>query len=294
MSTAALSLVVLSALLHATWNMVFKRSGGGQAFTLAYSGVAVLLYAPVAAVAWRLQGAVPPSGLQWGFALGSGVIHLGYFLLLDKAYRVGDLSVVYPVARSTGPLLTVAGAMLLFGERPTAVALGGALLIGAGAAVLAMGRGSAAAHTPHAALKSVAFAFATGLAIAAYTIWDRYAVRELGMNVFVYDWLGGAIRALLMLLLFWFWRRGAVRQAPQAARSHWRAMLIIAALSPLSYIVFLYATRLAPLAYLAPARETSVVFGALFGTLLLREGQTLRRLACAVVMCLGLALLATH
>lgn len=289
MPLTALALVLLSALLHASWNLAFKRSGGGRAFMLAYSVAAVVLYAPVAFVAWRMlpPGARALTPQQWLFALGSGVIHFGYFVLLDKAYRVGDLSVVYPVARSTGPLLTVGGAMLLFAERPTAVALAGAALIAAGAFFIAGGR-SADAHKPRGV--SVMFALATGLFIAVYTMWDRYAVRNLGLPVVLLDWLSGTFRLALMLPLFWRWRS----DARTAARTQWRAIGFIAAVSPLSYMLVLYAMTLAPLAYVAPARESSVIFGALFGTLLLREGQVARRVGCAAVMCAGLALLATH
>jgi drug/metabolite transporter (DMT)-like permease len=289
MSTLALSLVLLSALLHATWNMVFKKSGGGQPFIFAYSFVQVSLYAPVALIIW----ATLPNGighltpLQWGFALGSGLIHFFYFALLDKAYRVGDLSVVYPVARSTGPLLCIVGAIFFFSERPSVFALMGALLIGSGAVALATGR-SVDPNKPKGV--SVGFALATGFFIAMYTMWDRYAVRELGVNVWVFDWLGALFRFLCMLPIFWSQRA----QAIVAGRTHWKAMLFIATISPLSYILALYAMKLAPLSYIAPARETSVIFGALFGTLLLGEGQTAKRMTCAVVMLGGLLLLALN
>lgn len=290
MPLTALALVLVSALLHATWNLAYKRAGGGRPFMLAYSTAAVCLYAPVAWAVWlTLPDAQRSlSGLQWLFAAGSGLIHFGYFALLDKAYRVGDLSVVYPVARSTGPLLTIAGAVLLFGERPSLLALTGALMIGSGAVLIAGGRSVRDAARPRGL--SVLLALATGGFIALYTMWDRYAVRELGTHVVLFDWLGACFRLACMLPLFW----GVRGQAAEALRLHWRAIALIAALSPLSYIVALYAMRLAPLAYVAPARESSVIFGALFGTLLLGEGQTLRRVGCALLMAAGLVLLALH
>jgi drug/metabolite transporter (DMT)-like permease len=289
MTTLALTLILLSALIHATWNMVFKKTGGGQPFIFAYSFVQVALYAPVALIVW----ATLPTGfgqltpMQWGFAIGSGLIHFFYFALLDKAYRVGDLSVVYPVARSTGPLICIIGAVLLFAERPTLFALLGSVLIGLGAVALASGKGSDPSKPKGV---SVGFALATGFFIGAYTLWDRYAVRELGINIVVFDWLGAAFRFVCMLPIFWSQRA----QAVVAGRTHWKAMLFIAIISPLSYMLALYAMKLAPLSYIAPVRETSVIFGALFGTLLLGEGHAPKRLACAVVMFAGLLLLALN
>lgn len=289
MTAFALTLVLLSALLHATWNMVFKKTGGGKAFILAYSAVQTLLYAPLVIVIWLSlpEGARALNATQWLFIVGTGLIHFGYFVLLDKAYRVGDLSVVYPVARSTGPLLCIVGAMLLFAERPTLFALLGAALIGGGAVLLASGS-SADPSKPKGV--SVGFALLTGCFIAAYTMWDRYAVRELAINVFVFDWLGGLMRFCCMLPVFWSYRSEAVN----TGKLHWKAMLFIATISPLSYILALYAMKLAPLSYIAPARETSVIFGALFGTLLLGEGQTAKRVACAAIMFCGLLLLALN
>jgi drug/metabolite transporter (DMT)-like permease len=289
MSTLALSLILLSAIIHATWNMVFKRTGGGKAFILAYSCMQTLIYAPLVIFIWLSlpDGTRALSPLQWGFIVGTGLIHFGYFVLLDKAYRVGDLSVVYPVARSTGPLLCIVGAVLLFAERPTIYALMGSVLIGSGAVALASGA-SQDPNKPKGV--SVGFALLTGCFIAAYTMWDRYAVRELGINVFLFDWLGGLMRLMCMLPVFWAYRREAVVKS----RMHWKAMLFIAIVSPLSYILALFALKLAPLSYIAPARETSVIFGALYGTLLLGEGQTAKRVTCAVVMFGGLLLLALN
>jgi drug/metabolite transporter (DMT)-like permease len=295
MPTTALALVLLSALAHASWNAVFKKSGGGHAFLLGYSALIVVLLAPVALTLW-VQ--LPPeqqtlSTVQWLFIVGSGVIHFAYFVVLDKAYRVGDLSVVYPVARSTGPLLTIAGAVLLFGERPTALALAGAALIGTGAVLLATGAGQRSGVGRIAAKPvgvSIGFALATGLFIALYTVWDRYAVRELAINIWVFDWLSSTVRFICMLALFWPIRRDAL----QAVRLQIRPMMFIAMVSPLSYILFLYAATMAPLAYIAPAREISVVFGALLGTLLLREGQVRKRVLCSGVMLCGLWLIAAH
>ncbi|HSJ95856.1 MAG TPA: EamA family transporter, partial [Myxococcota bacterium] len=136
MSALALGLVLLSAFVHASWNFLLKRSGGGSGLITAASIASLALYAPV------VVGFVWIWGYEFhlahlGLMAGSGLLHSVYFLLLDRAYRSGgDLSIVYPLARATGPLLTIVVAVLLLGERPGPAALGGAVLIGASALLL--------------------------------------------------------------------------------------------------------------------------------------------------------------
>src|SRR6266545_2276651 len=138
MSLVALGLVLGAAVSHATWNLAAKRaSGGGAAFVWVYSVVSTLVYLPLAVVF-----AQPLSLPAFAVILLSGSVHLGYFLLLQRGYAVGDLSVVYPLARGTGPLLSVIAAIVILGDRPTYVALAGAGLVVAG--ILVIGTGAAA------------------------------------------------------------------------------------------------------------------------------------------------------
>jgi drug/metabolite transporter (DMT)-like permease len=280
----AVALILSSALLHAIWNSVYKRSGGGLGFMLAYSACALVLIFPVAALSWISEGAQPLSAKAWFFCAGSGLIHFAYFLVLDKAYRSGDMSVVYPVARSTGPVICIVLAILLFAEQPSFLALCGAALIGTAAMVLASGK---AADPSKPRGVSVAFALATGVFIGIYTVWDRYAVRELGINIWVFDWLGALSRFVCLLALAWPVRQ----QAIEKTKTHWRSILFIATVSPLSYVLALYSMKIAPLSYIAPMRESSVLFGALIGSVFLGEGEVAKRMSCALVMAGGLLLL---
>jgi len=133
----ALGLVLVAAVCHATWNLVAKRVGGGPAFAWVFTAASSVLYAPLGIAALLI---VRPelTAAAWLFILGNGLLHVAYLVALLHGYRVGDLSVVYPVARGTGPLLAALAAIVLLGERPTPVALGGVALIGAGVLSLAV------------------------------------------------------------------------------------------------------------------------------------------------------------
>jgi drug/metabolite transporter (DMT)-like permease len=289
MNATALLLIVGSALLHASWNLIAKRmsAAGGVPAVWAYSLVTVAIYLPALLL-------LAPQDLPALWALGivgtavvvaSAVLHTGYAVLLQWGYRAGDLSVVYPVARGAAPLLTACGAVLLLGERPTMPAVAGALLVAAGAFVLGGGRAmlSAATRRP-----GVGWGLLIGACTAGYTLLDAWAVTTLGIGALLLDTAGNAVRMLLLAPT-------ALRARP-ALRLLWRRyrwhVLAIGALSPLSYILFLVALRYAPLFNAAPARELSLLFGALLGTLLLREGRPAERLSGAALIGLGVMLLA--
>src|SRR4030095_10228357 len=113
---------------------------------------------------------------QIAFMIGSGVLHLGYFIALLRGYRFGDLSLVYPLARGTGPVLATLGAILLFGERPSILALAGAVSIAVGAFLLT---GGPAALGQSGSTWAISYGLITGVLIGAYTLWDNYAVTVL-------------------------------------------------------------------------------------------------------------------
>jgi multidrug transporter EmrE-like cation transporter len=121
MSPVALALVLVAAFLHAVWNLLAKRAGGGAAFTWLFGVWSALIYAP-AGLYLVVRDEIALGPLEVGFVLGSAVIHVAYFLTLQRGYRAGAMSVVYPLARGTGPMLALVGAVLLFGERPSAAA----------------------------------------------------------------------------------------------------------------------------------------------------------------------------
>ena len=286
MTALALALVVFSAFVHASWNFLLKKSGGGTGLITAASLLSLAVYAPIVAAAVWLQGYdFQPIHLALMFA--SGMTHTVYFLLLDRAYRSGgDLSIVYPLARATGPLLTIVVAILLLGERPGPAAIAGALLIGASALLLT---GNPFSWHKSEARHAVGFALLTGCTIAAYTIWDKAAVAAWLIPPLVYDWGTNAFRCCVLLPL-------TDRRNPGAMALAWRSrrktVVAIALLSPLSYILVLTAMVFTPVSLVAPAREVSILVAALMGAHFLREGDVGRRMVAAAGMALGIGGLA--
>jgi drug/metabolite transporter (DMT)-like permease len=286
MTVAALTLVVFSAFVHASWNFLLKKSGGGTGLIALASLLSLGVYLPlVLAVGWMQS-----YRFEWahlGLMVVSGMVHTVYFLLLDRAYRSGgDLSIVYPLARATGPLLTIAVAVLLLGERPGAVALGGAVLIGASALLLT---GNPFAWHRTEARHAVGFALLTGLSIAVYTIWDKWSVAAWLIPPIVYDWGCNASRCAVLVPLA---RKRAPGEMARAWRERRGTAITIAMLSPLSYILVLTAMVFTPVSLVAPAREVSILFAAFMGAHFLREGELGRRLVAAAGMALGIAGLA--
>jgi drug/metabolite transporter (DMT)-like permease len=282
----ALGLVLFAAFIHAGWNFLLKKSGGGTGLITVASMLSLVLYAPLAVVAaWLSTYHFTPVHLA--LMLGSGMIHTTYFLLLDRAYRHGgDLSIVYPLARSTGPLLTIAVAITLLGERPGPTAIAGAILIGASAILLA---GNPLKWHKSEARHAVGFALLTGCTIATYTIWDKASVATWLIPPLLYDWGTNVFRICVLVPL-------AHRRTPGAMAAAWRerrkTAIALALLMPLSYILVLTAMVFTPVSLVAPAREVSILFAALMGAHLLREGDVARRGIAAIGMVLGISGLA--
>lgn len=281
MSALALALVVAAAFIHATWNLLAKRAASaGAAFVLAYTVSACVLYIPW--VGWELaRGAMVWSWAAVAFLALSGVLHLAYSLSLQRGYQVGDLSVVYPTARGSGPLVSSLGAFALLGETPTALKLAGLACVVAGIVLIATQGRLANVATP-SGRAGVRWGLLTGALIAAYSLADAYAVKRLGVPPVILDWFSALGRALLLAPAF----SGKTQRARDAMAGRWRLAVWVGALSPLSYIFVLTALDIgAPLSVVAPAREMSMMVGALMGMLILREPVGLWRLAgCAVLI----------
>lgn len=283
MSGFSIALILVAALLHATWNLLAKRAGeGGVAFVWLFGALATVLYLPVAigVVVWT----DPELGLRQLAAIGgSALLHSCYFTVLQHGYRVGDLSVVYPLARGTGPLLSTAAAVLILGERPTLLALAGAAVVCVGVVSLGLAPGSRS----HAA-QGVLFGLLTGGIIAVYTLWDKRAVTTAMVTPLLLDW-GSNFGRTIVLTPFALRRKEIVRHF---WRTHRLEAVGVAVLSPLAYILVLTALRVSPVSYVAPAREASILFGTIFGARLLGEGRPAARLAGAAAIVAGLAALA--
>jgi drug/metabolite transporter (DMT)-like permease len=280
----ALTLILAAAFIHATWNLLNKKASGHATFTWLVAVLSAVFYSPVAValiVFWQMPIDLGAIGLM----AGSAVLHTAYFVLLNEGYRAGDLSLVYPLARGTGPLLSSIAAILFLGERPSALAIAGGLLVVFGVAILTM---SPQMLRAAGARKAVVFALVTGTFIAAYTLWDKQTVSKFAVAPILLDWGQNLGRSLLLTpyaLRHW-----------QSARNEWQTHRFeavgVALLVPLSYILVLTAMQFTPVSYVAPAREISILIGTAMGTHFLSEGDVRRRLTGASAMVLGVVGLA--
>jgi drug/metabolite transporter (DMT)-like permease len=287
MNHEALLLTLTAALLHATWNFAAKRADtGGPVFVWAYSVSSSALWVPIALI-WSIWHPLHPqwSWLAAGFL--SGMLHVVYGNLLQAGYAAGDMNLVYPLARGTGPLVTVLVAVLVLGDPANALSLVGVALVVSGVLVISFGRHNPA--SPHRRRVGIAYGVATGASIAAYTLWDAHAVTALAIPALPYFTLGLVWQSLGLTPGAFGRRRSTI---PAVFGRYWREVVVVAVLSPLAYIFVLEALTLAPVSVVAPVRESSIVVGALLSWLVLKEPHPARRLAGSVVVLAGVAALA--
>jgi drug/metabolite transporter (DMT)-like permease len=281
MTLATIALVVLAALIHATWNLLAKRAAlVGPAFVFAYNLVSCIAYAPW--LVWLLaHGRVAWTRPVVAAIVASGVIHLAYSLVLQRGYQVADFTVVYPVARGSGPMLASLAAVLLMGEAVTPLRLAGLAAIVAGILLIST-RGDLRAFARPGGQAGLRWGAATGGLIASYTVIDAFAVKALGVPPVVLDWFGNFQRFFLLAPLV----ARDPRRALARMRGHWHLAVGVGLLAPLSYILVLGALSLgAPVTIVAPMRERSMMAAALMGMLFLKEQVgPARLLGCAILV----------
>ncbi len=287
MSLVPFVFVVSAAFIHAFWNLLSKRAAdAGPSFVFAYNLVCCVAYAPW--VIWLFQHNEMP--WTWPASAGivlSGLIHLAYSLCLQRGYQVADLSVVYPTARGTGPLLSSIGAFLLLGETPTPLKIMGLIGVVVGIGLIST-QGDLAAFRRPGGQAGLRWGVGTGALIASYTIVDAYVVKELGVHPVILDWCSNLLRFLLLAPLV----LRDVGHARERMAGRWHLAIAVGVLSPLSYILVLLALDLgAPLSVVAPAREMSMMVGALLGMIVLGEAVGRWRLLGCLVLVLGVVLL---
>ena len=319
MPTLAIALVLVAAVLHAGWNVLLKTSGDTlwTAVRLQAIGTAILL--PIGIAAWLWNGRPAVSAEAFGLAIASGVVEAIYFVCLSAAYSRGALSLVYPLARGSAPLLAVAVGILVLGERlvPLALVGVGCLLVG----ILLVARPWRAFQVAGAAQRgAIGFALATGASIATYSAIDRLGVRATE------PWLYGSILAVaattfLAITVVVGRRVGFLAPAPAplvpvaAAGEGPGAAPAIAnprgtgplppgllrdaiagVLALAAYLLVLVAYSIAPLATVAPLRESGIVLAAAWGTLRMGEAAGRReagqQIAAAGLVVVGAILLA--
>ncbi len=335
LNATALALIFVAAVAHASWNLFSKQASaaGAACFVWLMSSVATVAYLPVVIVSVI---ASPPrlTAVAWVFMAGTGLLQAGYFLFLQTGYKLGDLSLVYPIGRGTGALLAALAGIILLGEHPGPAGVAGILFIVAGLIILGIpaaasragadstrraetatrraetatrraGAGTPgaeaatrraraaasraeAATTKPATTKAVAFALVTGAFIAAYTLWDKYAVSTLKVPPLVQGYASLPGMALVLTPF-------ALRDRARTARvwvTYRHQVLGAAVLAPLAYILVLTALSFTAVSAVAPAREVSVLIGVLLGRRLLGEGSLARRLGAAAAIAAGIICIA--
>ncbi len=282
MQPSAVAMVLFAAVAHAAWNLASKyKRGDTLLFVWAYCCASALWCVPIG-VAFIVNGA---QKLDWWLVVGaavSAILHIAYSLTLQAGYDRAELGLVYPVARGTGPMLTMLLAVLLLGESLTTVTVLGALLIVTGIFVVAGNPFRSGSHRP---MQGVLWGSATGAAIASYTLWDSYSVTSLHLTPVSY-YAGTLLLQSLALTPIALRRRHRIKAT---LRTDAVPILVVAVLSPLAYILVLTAMQSAPVALVAPLRESSIVIGALLACWLFGESHLPRRIAGAVVVLAGIA-----
>lgn len=274
MSAALLyGLVILSAIAHAVWNALVK-SAGDRAMTMVAIRITGMMLGLLALpfVDW-------PAAESWKWLAATAIVMFAYYALLVCSYGVGDMSVVYPLARGLAPVLTTIAAFLAIGEALSTGQIVAVALISIGIMALSFGAGASRA--------AVGFALATGVSVATYSFFAGLGVRTAGTVL-------GFQACLEIVTGFGVLCYAVVVRRTDLivyARRHGAVGLFAGAVSVAGFLAYLIAARSLPLGPVSAVRETSVIFGAVLGTLVLKEGFGSRRIAAAALVTVGIMLL---
>ena len=277
MEPIAIILILSAAVMHAVWN-AFVKMDGDRLMTMAVVISTTGLLAPL-----LLLTGPPPALESWPYIVLSVLLNNAYFLFLIEAYRFGDLSQVYPIARGSAPLLVTVGAALFANEQLSITGLAGVFIISAGTISLVWGSGLRMS----AEKRSIIFALLTGLMIASYTIIDGIGVRLSGNPASYIGWLF-ILSPLPIASIAILRRRG---DAIVYIRNNWKLAVLGGGLNLGSYGLSIWALNLAAMAHVSAMRETSVIIAALIGTQLLGESFGKRRILAAMTVAIGVVLI---
>jgi drug/metabolite transporter (DMT)-like permease len=263
-------LALASAVLHAAWNLIIKRSDDRELAAWGQFVAGALLFLPVLLIAGL------PDRDAWAFLAVSGIVHCGYIYALVTAYHHGDFSLAYPLARGSGALVAaVVGA----------IALGDSLHVGEWVALVVVALGLASLVRPGAPRAEIGYALLTGAFIGTYTVIDTAGARRTNSG-FVYTCALMIVASLTLSTAGAL--RGRTREFVGSIPPMWRQYALSGLFLTTAYGLVLVAARLAPIGYVATLRESSVVLGAVFGWLLLGEEFGRRRFVSSVIVASGL------
>ena len=295
MPLQAVLLVLLGALIHAGWNIAAKKANGDARFTFFSCIIMLVVWSPLCI--WLGWNVVPTWGIkEWGLMALSGFVHWVYFYCLLTGYRKSDLTIVYPLARGSGPLLSSSVAVVVFGEQLSSLGVLGIAGVVVGVFLVAGGPAlftsfSKAAHDPakkERVKAGVFWGLLTGALIACYTVLDAYAVKVIALSPILFDYWCNVLRLPYAAV-------PVLRDRAEAWRLwklQWKYAAIVAVFSPIAYVCVLYAVLIAPVSHVAPAREVSMLFAAVIGGHLLGEGDRWLRVVGAAAIAVGVIALA--
>lgn len=288
MTSLSLSLILLSAFAHSTWNFLLKRAGDQEVFVWCLLVTASVLLLPIGAVLFWLYP-FKPAG--WWFILATTILHIGYFVFLGRAYARGDLSMVYPIARGIAPMLVPILAVVILKETIAAPAVIGIVAIVTGIYIVSWsGQFHRFFRQPSSIFRNpgAGYAILTGLVIAAYAIVDKWGVGHVQPFLYMYLMTVGAGVGLSPYILVRFGTGAVAREW----RANARPILAAGVLTFIGYGLVLTAFSLSKVSYVAPAREVGIVVGVLMGVFILKEPFGIPRIVGSSVIILGLALIA--
>ena len=290
MNLHAFILVICAGLIHAIWNVVAKQTGGDSRFACFTNLIMMVVWAPAGIyMGWDVVPAW--HWKEWVLIALSGAVHVLYFVTLLRGYRQSDLTVVYPVARGSGPLISSIAACFILEEKISvlgwsgiAAVVFGVFFIAGGPTLLNILLGAGRSESRHKLIiNGIYYGLITGLFIAAYTVIDGYAVKVMLIAPLLVYYFCNFIQIFLLLPALW----RDTKQTKALWRAQWKPAVFVATISPLSYILVLQAMQTAPLSHVAPAREVSMLFAALIGGRLLGEGDRAVRLCGAFLIAAG-------
>jgi drug/metabolite transporter (DMT)-like permease len=268
---SALALALAAALVHATWNLLVARASDPEAATAIAGVLGGLIFIPVALASWQVESAALP------YAATSAAVHVGYFGLLALAYARADLSVVYPLARGSAPVLVLVGSVLALGESPTWLQAAGVLMVTTG---VLMVRGVHGGDRTGELL-----GLGVGVTIAVYTVVDKQGVAHAHPIPYL------VLETLPASLVFLAWVSRSRGRA--GLRAELRPITVVAGIGMMgAYGLTLAALKLGPASGVAAVRETSILVATAFGALFLHERVGPLRAVGAAVIVAGVASLA--
>lgn len=280
MPLSALGLLVAAAVLHACWNLLLKQTGAQQTFTWWALIVGAILFSPTL----LFVPAVPRAA--WPYIMASAILQALYFMVLIRAYKTADFSIVYPLARGAAPALLFGWAALFLGERPQPAGIAGLVLLLAG--LLLVGGTSWWRKRSVASTQGIGMALAVACCISSYSVVDGAAMRVVDPVPYTILITAGSALCITPFVLFRYGLPAAIADG----RRHWLRIMTVGVLTMLSYMLVLQAYNLARVSYVGAVREISIVFGALAGWLWLDEPFGATRVAGSALIFVGILVIA--